>query len=39
LIAELKIKPEVDTVIYVPGAILWVIDKRDIRKSGLQKLL
>jgi uncharacterized protein (DUF1697 family) len=39
LLAELKIKPQIDTVVYVPGAILWSIDKINITKSGLQKLV
>lgn len=39
LIDELKIKPQIDTVMYVPGAILWTIDKRNITKSGLGKLI
>ncbi|WP_027634434.1 DUF1697 domain-containing protein [Clostridium hydrogeniformans] len=39
LLAELKIKPQIDTVIYVSGAILWAVDKGNITKSGLQKLV
>lgn len=39
LIDELKIKPEIDTVMYVPGAILWTLDKRNVTKSGLHKLI
>jgi uncharacterized protein (DUF1697 family) len=39
LIDELKIKPEMDTVMYVPGAILWTLDKENITKSGLNKLI
>lgn len=36
---ELKIKPQIETVIYTSGAIVWAIDKRNITKSGLQKLV
>ncbi len=37
--SELRIKPQVDTVIYAPGAILWAVDKKNITKSGLMKLV
>lgn len=36
---ELKVKPQIDTVIYAPGAVIWAIDKKDVTKSGLQKLI
>ena len=39
LVDELKIKPQIDTVMYVSGAILWSVDKGNITKSGLQKLV
>ena len=39
LLAELKIKPQIDTVMYVSGVILWAVDKGNITKSGLQKLV
>lgn len=39
VINELKIKPQIDTVIYLPGAILWTLDKLNITKSGLGKLI
>ncbi len=39
VINELNIKPEVDTVMYVPGAILWTLDKVNITKSGLNKFI
>lgn len=39
VINELKIKPEVDTVMYVPGAILWTLDKVNITKSRLNKFI
>jgi uncharacterized protein (DUF1697 family) len=38
LLDELKNKPQIDTVIYVPGAILWAVDRCNVTKSGLQKL-
>ena len=36
---ELNVKPQIDTVIYAPGAVLWAVDKKDVTKSGLQKLI
>lgn len=39
LLDELKTKPEIDTVLYVPGAILWTVDRENITKSGMQKLV
>jgi len=39
LLGELKIKSQIDTVMYVSGAILWAVDKENITKSGVQKLV
>lgn len=39
ILQELKIKPEIDTVHYVDGALLWSIKKSNRTKSGLQKLI
>lgn len=36
---QLVIKPEFDRVIYVPGAILWSVDREHVTKSGMQKLI
>lgn len=36
---KLVIKPEIDTVKYVPGAILWSGEKKNISKSGMTKLV
>ncbi len=33
------IKPEIDTVKYVPGAILWSVSKGNATKSGLTKII
>ena len=35
---KLVIRPEIDTVHYVPGAVLWSIDRTDATKTGLVKL-
>ncbi|MFC3210057.1 DUF1697 domain-containing protein [Planomicrobium okeanokoites] len=36
---ELTIKPEIDRVNYVPGAVLWSVDKAHAAKSGMQKVI
>lgn len=35
---KLVIKPEIDTVKYVTGAILWSVDRKNVTKSGMMKL-
>lgn len=35
---ELVPKPDIDTVLYVPGAILWAVDRTNVTKSGLMRL-
>lgn len=39
VLTNLVIKPDIDTVKYVPGAILWSIDKNNINKSGMIKIV
>lgn len=39
VLAELDIKPDIDMVMYAPGAILWAIEKKNVTKSGLHKLV
>lgn len=39
IVRQLIIKPGIDTVKYVPGAILWSIDRKNVTKSGLMKLV
>lgn len=36
---QLVIKPEIDTVRYVPGAILFTVERKNVTKSGLMKLI
>ena len=38
ILQELKIKPEIEDVTYVPGAIIWRVDRSNITKSGMTKL-
>ncbi|MEK9197137.1 DUF1697 domain-containing protein [Ureibacillus sp. FSL E2-3493] len=33
------IKPNIDTVKYTPGAVLWSVDKKNITKSGKSKII
>lgn len=39
VLENLVIKPNIDSVKYVPGAILWSVDKKNITKSGKSKLV
>jgi len=39
VLENLVIKPTIDTVKYVPGAILWSIEKKNANKSGMSKII
>jgi uncharacterized protein (DUF1697 family) len=39
IIKQLAFKPEVEDVKYVSGAILWRVDKKNVTRSGLTKLV
>ncbi|MEK4029805.1 DUF1697 domain-containing protein [Pseudobacillus sp. FSL P4-0506] len=39
VLEKLVIKPNIDTVKYVPGAILWSVDKKNVTKSGKTKII
>ena len=39
VLEKLVIKPAIDSVKYVPGAILWSVDKENITKSGKSKII
>lgn len=39
VLEKLVIKPNIDTVKYVPGAILWSVDKKNVTKSGRSKII
>ncbi|KYC89959.1 MULTISPECIES: DUF1697 domain-containing protein [Heyndrickxia] len=39
VLKTLVIKPNIDTVKYVPGAILWSVDKKNVTKSGMTKII
>lgn len=36
---KLPVKPEMETVKYVPSAILWSVDRQNVTRSGLHKLI
>lgn len=38
ILDALPIRPDIDTVLYAPGAVLWRVPKRVVTKSGLMKL-
>ena len=38
VLKKVTVKPEIDRVHYVPGALLWSVDKKDLTKSGSMKL-
>lgn len=39
VLEEIKLKSEIDTALYVPGAILWSVSRSNVAKSGMQKLI
>lgn len=39
IIEELPIKPEIDTIKYVAGALLWCVKRKDVTKSGMLKII
>lgn len=38
ILTKLTIKPTIDTVFYVPGALMWSIDRNKVTKSGMMTL-
>lgn len=36
---ELVIKPDIDEVKYVKGAVIWRVDRKDVTRSGLLKIV
>ncbi len=39
ILKQLTIKPEIEEVKYVSGAILWRVDRTSVTKSGMMKLV
>lgn len=38
-IKQIKTNPDVDELIYLPGAIVWHLDKKHLTKSGMHKFI
>ncbi len=36
---QLRIKPEIDDVRYVPGAVIWQVDRGNVTRSGMIKVV
>lgn len=39
ILKDLKIKPEIEDVVYVPGALIWRVDRPAITRSGMMKMV
>lgn len=39
ILKGLKIKPDLEDVVYVPGAIIWRVDRANVNRSGLRNLV
>jgi uncharacterized protein (DUF1697 family) len=39
VLEQLKIKPDIDTVHYVPGAVLWSVARDNVTKSGMSGII
>ena len=39
VVEDLTIKPGIDEVIYVPGALLWSVARGDVTRSGMSRLV
>ena len=39
ILDDLKIKPDIEDVVYVPGAIIWRVDRPNVTRTGMMKLL
>ena len=38
ILGQLTIKQDIDDVLYVPGAIIWRVDKERVTRSGLMRI-
>lgn len=39
VLKQLRIKPELDDVRYAPGAVIWRVDRKNVTRSGMMKLV
>jgi uncharacterized protein (DUF1697 family) len=38
ILDELPVRPEIEDVVYVPGAVVWRVDRDDVTRSGLMRI-
>lgn len=36
---RVKGKPDIDQVIYVPGAVMWSVNRKHVTRSGLKQII
>ena len=39
VLEQLPLKPDIDRAVYVPGAVLWSVDREHVSKSGMAKIV
>lgn len=39
VLESITVKPELDNVVYIKGALLWMVKRKDVTKSGLLRLV
>lgn len=39
IMEELPLKPDIDHIVYVPGALLWSVDRENVTRSGMAKII
>ena len=39
VLKDLKIKPEIEDVVYIPGAVIWRVDRDNVMKSRMTKVV
>ena len=39
VVADLKLKPDIEDLVYVPGALIWRVDRPAITRSGMIKMV
>jgi uncharacterized protein (DUF1697 family) len=39
IVKQLKVTPEIDNIVYAPGAVMWAVDRKHVTKSGLLKII
>tara|TARA_Y100000114_G_scaffold144303_1_gene152746 strand:- start:1639 stop:1866 length:228 start_codon:yes stop_codon:yes gene_type:complete len=39
VLEKITVKPEIDDIRYVDGALIWKVDRRNITRNGMMKLV